>query len=1496
MSGRRRKSKIGEKPNMSFRDGVMALGKNTKMFKCPVPDCLSPVFRNKADLMSHIREMCENQETRKAAGEVPKSKVGNAPTTRRSGGMHSTYVFPVCEMCSMYFLTSKGLNNHNSNKHKEGNEGSKVGNSRYSFRSREQIPLTFAKLNKETLEGTNYKDDGEDVLDDDCHEEDIGGGWWGDNQEERCFPKKLRLSVGNEIPPSAYVSISKDHLCPESTNVPLSSSSFFERRSEASATTFGGVQGIPANMSSFPNMKSPGVDLLLSSGNSSSDSSSQSSHFPNPLPSGQGPCITCTNSDDSWDGDKDVNDELKMEGNHDPDANFRNHHNILHASLEGQEGYDGNAAGVQPFQELLEEQVPITDDHPCTSYAFEGTFHEDEYKDESLNDLFPHLAKVLNSTDGLKPLSGSRTIMDLVDEMHRYREQLKLTFGMMQGNLSYLRLLRVLTKPGLPESLYDDVAKILTCDWSLKNHCDNVSYTNNKRVPTRRTVMKWVAETVHGGTKSHHYPKSMPQQNNLALPSGKNVIITTNDFEYQLALLFADEALMIPDNFIFPNPSDPSELPDFETCGLGELNTGVFYKRTSESLSKYTEYESLVVNRNIASLQRGDTAAANSSDSDMSHRNMERDEYFPKHHGPLPPRVVMSFQLFIDGTLVARNSVEPISLCPGIFSRDIRNLARSWFIVGYIEPEINYVGTHNQGLCAGKSKQQVKLEDYHAIIEYILHDFSLLQEQGFLLKVPVCRKSSQKQASVANNVIRSSFGTGSTKRDSMVVHFLPVLQLVISDCKGANYLAGRYGGHTKVKCLVRDCDVLSSDGDLTTHCCRMFLQRKMREFVREEMNNRSFHKLGKNGFAHIILGWNARYGQYGLSPPEILHMYWLGLCEYLWEGFTDKITSKVADIMDRISTRIVLRLSRQIPKEAKFNHQESGESSWDTDSPFPDVSCFRNGIFQVKHIMYGKEKYSRIFLLYCCFLHSDFVEELSKSKKRSSRPDEDPFEWNKPLVKKWFKLLSWSLSLNSWFALEVHNLKNFVARPPHRRNPKGEPIALLAMRDYLKLYKELVQRKKGEGLKITKFHSMLHLPHYVLIHGSMRNFDGSRPESIGKTLVKDPGARTQHQVSTLTRQAAQKLKETRDIDHLASIVKYLNPHLFVTRNLQDNFVDHHALKRFQAKTHALSAIPSHQLTKRTYNKAMFNTTIADDDSEDEEENNQVDINSHPPRTMRNVSTATSHSCTYQDKGSRFRIIVQEQETKLYWTTKTEYEFVWNDDVIKFLQQSFQIRTPRRQDEVVNRRDNMILEGFTEVVVATRNANQNTEANQDQSSPITSGNIVTYRAHPNYRSKKNWHSWAMVEWDMSADDAGDDRDMEEYPARLIMFFSIQNHNQFNRLVHQSFEKSNSNKYAVIQSVNSETQLQRYTWPRLNGVLHINRAMEDKYRIVSMESLTGKTPVILADTFFESKRINFCTEIIHPSLWDSHFYSLSTTASHEIRLQEHEQERNETKSNN
>ena len=48
-------------------------------------------------------------------------------------------------------------------------------------------------------------------------------------------------------------------------------------------------------------------------------------------------------------------------------------------------------------------------------------------------------------------------------------------------------------------------------------------------------------------------------------------------------------------------------------------------------------------------------------------------------------RVILPLIDFIYGTLVAHNSVEPITLCPGIFKRSVRNLTKSWPISGFIE-------------------------------------------------------------------------------------------------------------------------------------------------------------------------------------------------------------------------------------------------------------------------------------------------------------------------------------------------------------------------------------------------------------------------------------------------------------------------------------------------------------------------------------------------------------------------------------------------------------------------------------------------------------------------------------------------------------------------------------------------------------------------------------------------------------------------------------------
>ncbi len=71
--------------------------------------------------------------------------------------------------------------------------------------------------------------------------------------------------------------------------------------------------------------------------------------------------------------------------------------------------------------------------------------------------------------------------------------------------------------------------------------------------------------------------------------------------------------------------------------------------------------------------------------------------------------------------------------------------------------------------------------------------------------------------------------------------------------------------------------------------------------------------------------------------------------------------------------------------------------------------------------------------------------------------------------------------------------------------------------------KKVVPRKKGEGLLLTKFHQLLHLVHYVCIHGSLLNIDGSRPEAIIKHLVEVPGCMTQNVPGCMTQNTVKEI-------------------------------------------------------------------------------------------------------------------------------------------------------------------------------------------------------------------------------------------------------------------------------------------------------------------------------------------------------------------------------------
>ena len=150
--------------------------------------------------------------------------------------------------------------------------------------------------------------------------------------------------------------------------------------------------------------------------------------------------------------------------------------------------------------------------------------------------------------------------------------------------LPHVGLLKKKTKPGTPDSLYNKVAA------DISKFFSPTGSTNTKRstyhdFPSRKTLKTWVETMVHP-PEYVSAGLSRPSKKKLTLSSGQMVFVTTNNLAYQLALIFTDDTLMQPQNFLFPNKDDPFQLPDYKNIKLGDINTGIFHEQSSKRLCK----------------------------------------------------------------------------------------------------------------------------------------------------------------------------------------------------------------------------------------------------------------------------------------------------------------------------------------------------------------------------------------------------------------------------------------------------------------------------------------------------------------------------------------------------------------------------------------------------------------------------------------------------------------------------------------------------------------------------------------------------------------------------------------------------------------------------------------------------------------------------------------------------------------------------------------------
>ena len=321
-----------------------------------------------------------------------------------------------------------------------------------------------------------------------------------------------------------------------------------------------------------------------------------------------------------------------------------------------------------------------------------------------------------------------------------------------------------------------------------------------------------------------------------------------------------------------------------------------------------------------------------------------------------------------------------------------------------------------------------------------------------------------------------------TSQTNLPVKFIFPLCLCVVDIKGAHALCGMYDKYSNVSRPCVSCYCVESELDDYNKTCENVLHKDM--LSRLEKNDKDVlkmfsqhHNMLENAFFNVdMAGW--KFGIWGLCPAEILHQFYEGLVLYAIEYFMDSfLTPTYVQAMNRSVQKIMMICKRQ------------------SDQSFPQAN-FSFGVSHYKK-MKGTEKFACIFYL-ALYLHT---KQSSIDLKQLKKADE---------LLKWRNLFEQMLYFKEWVMKTKH-------RKSDVRNKK------LVVRKFMKNFKELVNRDNN-GLKIPKFHELLHVCRDILRHGPALGFDTCPTESNHR-FTKNDEKKTQRIKSRFEFQTANRLYE-----------------------------------------------------------------------------------------------------------------------------------------------------------------------------------------------------------------------------------------------------------------------------------------------------------------------------------------------------------------------------------
>ena len=461
-------------------------------------------------------------------------------------------------------------------------------------------------------------------------------------------------------------------------------------------------------------------------------------------------------------------------------------------------------------------------------------------------------------------------------------------------------------------------------------------------------------------------------------------------------------------------------------------------------------------------------------------------------------QVLLPVPLYIDGANTGQFTDLPVTalkMSLGIHKREARDCDYAWrelgFVpvvrkdpargkkmfqdTGHLEADDIIVLEGEGDVSAGNESESededgepvVKAQDFHTMLKVILESFVELQRTGF--KWDLVYK-------------------GKVYRNVEFVIFVPFVKC---DTEEADLLCGKYTVRTSnVKHVCRYCHCPTSKADDP----RAKFAPKTQAYIQNLVNQGNLQRLQaisqqniKNAWYDVTFHRANAYGIHGACPSEKLHAIQLGIFKYIREIFFLDMgkDSQLAVDVNGLATMYGKLLSRQSERD------------------LPNTN-FAKGIQKGKLMA---RDFRGVLLIMAAVLRSTKGRDLLFRRRRFGQAT---------------GLRDWTLLVELMLEWEAYLCEKRMNKVHVKRLAKKHRFIMYIMRC-------VARRSAGMGLKVMKFHAIIHLIQDMLLYGVPTEFDTGSNESHHKQS-KHAARLTQRKESTFNFQTATRLTEFLCID------------------------------------------------------------------------------------------------------------------------------------------------------------------------------------------------------------------------------------------------------------------------------------------------------------------------------------------------------------------------------